>query len=77
MTQPDLNNLRALLDDYERYAGSIAQTPGRRPIAQEILTAIAEARHGLHPSEDSTANYVDAKSIVERLAALRKAAEAA
>ncbi len=73
MTQPDLNNLRSLLDEYERYASSIAGAAGRRAaIAKEMLGAIAEARLSLHPSPDSTANYVEAKAIIERLDGLRK-----
>ena len=76
MTQPDLNNLRSLLDEYEHYANSIAGAAGRRAaIAKEMLGAIAEARLSLHPSPDSTANYVEPKSIIVRLDGLRKQAE--
>lgn len=76
MTQPDLNNLRALLDDYERFANSILGTASRRAVADSMKAAIAEARAGLQPSPDGTANYVESKTIIERLAALKKEAEA-
>ncbi len=76
MSDLDLNNLRSLLGDYERYAQSITGIASRRAIAEKMLAAIAEAREGLKPSPDSTANYVEGKSIIERLARLRKEAEA-
>jgi hypothetical protein len=76
MTQPDLNNLRALLEDYERYANSIMGIASRRSVADRIKAAIADARQGLRPSADGTANYVESKTIIERLAALKKEAEA-
>ncbi len=77
MAQPDLNNLRALLDEYERYANAIAGKDGRSGVAQKMKAAIAEAREALRPSADGTANFVESKSIVERLAALKTEAEAA
>ena len=76
MTQPDLNNLRALLDGYERYADSIQPIAGRRGAADKLKAAVAEARAALRPSTDGTANYVDTKTIIERLDALKKEAEA-
>ena len=76
MTQPDLNNLRALLEDYERFANSILATASRRQVAYRMKAVIAEARAGLQPSPDGTANYVESKSLIERLASLRKEAEA-
>ena len=76
MTGPDLNNLRALLDEYERYADSIKGAASRKVVAGRMKAVIAEARQGLRPSSDGTANYVEAKSIIERLDALKKEAEA-
>lgn len=76
MTQPDLNRLRTLLDEYGRYADSILPGDGRRAAADRMKAVVAEARAALRPSPDGTANYVDAKTIIERLDALRKEAEA-
>lgn len=76
MAQPDLDNLRRILDEYEQYAKSIRS--GRRVVvADELLQMVGEARKSLQPSPDSTANYVESKRIVERLAALREKAELA
>ncbi len=75
MPAPDLNNLRKLLDEYERYANSVRSTAGKAGTAGEILAAVAEARAALLPSADSTANFIDVKQVVERLAALRARAE--
>ena len=69
----DLNNLRAILDEYERYAA--AHDPSESSIADEIRAVIAEARLALHPSNDGTANFVDTRQILERLNALRTKAE--
>ena len=74
MTELNLNDLRQLLDDYARFAGSIKLGP-RASIAIEILAAVTAAREGLRPSPDSTANYIEAKEIIARLAALRERAE--
>lgn len=75
MTQPDLNNLRRILDESERYANAIRSDQRKLALANELLSVIAEARVGLRPSPDSTANYVEARQIIERLAALRERAE--
>ena len=75
MTAPELNNLRALLDEYEHYANSARSSAGKAGTANEILAAVAEARAALLPSGDSTANFIDVKQVVERLAALRAQAE--
>ena len=75
MTQPDLNNLRQILDEHERYANAIRSDKQRAPVANELLEAIAQAREGLRPSPDSTANYIEAKEIIAHLAALRERAE--
>jgi len=77
MTQPDLNNLRQILDDYERYANAIRSDSQKAAAAGELLGAIAEAREGLRPSADSTANYIEVKQVIDRLAALRERAERA
>lgn len=76
MTQPDLNNLRALLEGYERYADSIEPGAAGRAAADMLKAAIAEARAALRPSGDGTANFVDTRAIIERLDALEKEIEA-
>jgi hypothetical protein len=73
LTQPDLNNLRRILDECEQFAQSI-RSGARVAVADEILQIVAEARKNLQPSPDSTANYVESKQIIERLAALRERA---
>lgn len=75
MTEPDLNNLRLILDEYERFTGTISSTAPNAGVAAEIRAVIADARNGLHPSADSTANFVDVRRIVERLEALREETE--
>ena len=75
MTHPDLNNLRALLDEYERYVDSIESVEHCSAIALRMKAVIAEGRAGLRPSTDGTANFVEAKTIVERLATLKRQAE--
>lgn len=75
MTQPDLNNLRRILDEHEGYANAIRSDQRKLAVANELLGVIAEARAGLRPSPDSTANYVEVRQIIERLAALRERAE--
>ena len=75
MTQPDLNNLRRILDESERYANAIRSDQRKLAVANELLGVIGEARQSLLPSPDSTANYVESKQIIERLAALRERAE--
>jgi hypothetical protein len=74
----DLNNLRAILDEYEGFAAVCArENAGKRSIAEEIRAVIEDARGALHPSADGTANYVDTRQILERLNALRARAETA
>ena len=75
MTQPDLNHLRNLLDEYEKFANAIKANPAKARMADSILAVIAEARASLHPSPDSTANFVEGKQVIERLAGLRAEAE--
>ena len=74
MPEPDFNNLRRILDEYERYASSL-NGGDQGEIARQIADVVAEARAALHPSPDSTANFLDTKQVVERLAALRSRAE--
>ena len=77
MTAPDLNNLRAILEEYDRYSHALsAGDRAKAGIADEMRGVIAEARRALHPSADGTANFVDTRQIVERLNALRARAEA-
>ena len=78
MPDLNLNDLRSLLDEHESYVNSIKAGDPAAGIAKEMLAVIDEARALLRPSADSTANYVDARRIIERLGTLRKqAAEAA
>lgn len=67
----DPGNLRPILDDQESYAKSIKPGDPRATIARKMLAIIAEARGSLHPSADSTANFIPNKQIVEDLVALR------
>jgi hypothetical protein len=75
MNGPDLNNLRQILDEYERFAGAIPQGDPRTPAVEALRAALAEARALLHPSPDSTANFIDTRQMIERLNALRARAE--
>ncbi len=77
MADPDLGNLRPWLDANEKYAGSIKSGDPGFGIAQEMLAIIFKARNSLHPSVDSTANYVPNKEIIEQLSTLRYRAEQA
>ena len=49
MTGPDLNNLRRILDESERYANAIRSDQRKLAVANELLGVIAEARAGLRP----------------------------
>ncbi|HKU70673.1 MAG TPA: hypothetical protein VJQ51_07535 [Burkholderiales bacterium] len=71
----DLGNLRPLLDEEEKFAKSIPADDPRAAVAQRMLAIIAEARGRLKPSNDSTANYVPNKQIVEELISLRYEAD--
>ena len=75
MADLDLSNLRPWLDEQENYANSIKPDDPRTLIAQQMLAIISEARGGLLPSADSTANYVPNKQIIEQLSTLRDKAE--
>ena len=71
----DLGNLRPLLDEEEKFAKSIPADDPRTAVAQRMLAIIAEARGRLKPSNDSTANFVPNKQIVEELISLRYEAD--
>jgi hypothetical protein len=71
----DLSNLRPWLDEHEKFACSIPPADPRSAIAREMLETIAAARDCLHPSADSTANFVPNKAIIEKLVTLRQKAE--
>lgn len=75
MSQLDLGNLRPLLDEEEAFAKSIQPGDPRAAVAQRMLAIIAEARGRLKPSNDSTANFVPNKQIVEELISLRYEAD--
>lgn len=75
MAQLNLGNLRPILDEEERFARSIPAGDPREAIAKRMLGIIAEARGGLKPSADSTANYIPNKQIVEELISLRYEAD--
>ena len=75
MADVDLNYLRPWLDEHEHFALSIKHGDPRMDIARQMLAIIADARRGLMPSTDSTANYVPNKEIIEELVRLRAQAE--
>lgn len=77
MTELDLNNLRRFLDEEEAFAASISLNDPRADLARRMLGLIGEARRGLFPSSDSTANFVDPKETVVELAQLRAQIEKA
>jgi hypothetical protein len=73
---PNLNNLREILDEYDRYATLIESGETKADLAKQIRGVVTEARLALRPSADSTANFVDSKRLVERLVSLKAEAEA-
>jgi len=77
MTKMDFGNLRTWLDEHEKFAGSFRLSDPGFGIAQKMLGIITQTRNSLHPSADSTANYVQNKEIVGELAILRDEAERA
>lgn len=77
MADMDFGKLRTWLDEHAKYAGSFKLSDPGFGIAQKMLGIIAQARSSLHPSADSTANYVQNKEIVGELATLRAQAEEA
>lgn len=74
MADVDLNYLRPWLDEHELFALSIKHGDPRMDIARQMLAIIADARRGLMPSPDSTANFVPNKEIIEDLVRLREKA---
>ena len=77
MADLDFDNLRLWLDENEKYASSFRTDDPGFGLAQEMLGIISKARGGLHPSADSTANYMPNKEIIEQLSTLRVQAEQA
>ena len=77
MAELNLNDLRTQLDEYERFAKTASASQPVQSIAAEMLGLVADARRALQPSPNSTANYVESKQVIERLAALRETAEKA
>lgn len=75
MTDMDFSNLRPWLDEHEKYASAILPDDPRFDVATEILGIVTMARDSLHPSADSTANFVQNKEVIERLVTLRNEAE--
>jgi len=73
----NFDKLRTRLDDHAQFAGSFKLSDPGFGIAQKMLGIIAQTRNNLHPSADSTANYVQNKEIIGELATLRAQAEEA
>ena len=75
MADLNLGNLRPFLDEEEKFARSIKPDDARAAVAKRMLGIIAEARGGLLPSSNSTANFVPNKQIVEELISLHYEAD--
>ena len=75
MADLNLGNLRPFLDEEEKFAKSIKADDARAAVAKRMLGIIAEARGGLRPSADSTANFIPNKQIVEELISLHYEAD--
>lgn len=75
MSDPDASKLKPLLAEYEKFARSISRAEAAFDIAQQMLAVIADATRNMHPSADSTANFVPSEQIIEELAQLRYQAE--
>lgn len=75
MADMELGNLRAVLDEHEKFAAGIRVVDPGYEVAQQILGLVANAREGLKPSADSTANYMHSRDFIEQLALLRLQAE--
>lgn len=71
MAKLDFNNLRRFLDEEESFAASISLDDPRAELARRMIGRIREARGGLTPSADSTANFMDVKEVLTDLAQLR------
>ncbi|MDH4293937.1 MAG: hypothetical protein OEV84_07590 [Betaproteobacteria bacterium] len=76
MSEMELGNLRSILDEHEQFARGLRVVDPGYDVAQQILGLIADAREGLRPSADSTANFLQNRDIIEQLAMLRQQAEA-
>lgn len=76
MAEKDLGSLRAVLDGHEAFARGIRVVDPGYEVAQQMLGLVANAREGLRPSADSTANFLQDRDIIEQLAMLRQQAEA-
>ena len=75
MADLNLGNLRPILDEEEKFAKSIKPGDARAAVAKRMLGIISEARGGLRPSADSTANFIPNKQIVEELISLHYEAD--
>lgn len=75
MADLNLGNLRPFLDEEEKFAKSIEPDDARAAVAKRMLGIIAEARGGMRPSADSTANFIPNKQIVEELISLHYEAD--
>lgn len=75
MADLNLGNLRPFLDEEEKFAKSIKPDDARAAVAKRMLGIIAEARGGMRPSADSTANFIPNKQIVEELISLHYEAD--
>lgn len=75
MSDPDLANLKPLLAAHKKFARSVALDAPGYDIARQMLAIIADAESNLHPSPDSTANYVPNRQIIEDLTLMRSQVE--
>ena len=75
MTDLDQGILSPWLDEYEKYVVAIKPADPRFQIAQEMRVIIATGRESLHPSADSTANFVENREIITQLGTLQKKAD--
>jgi hypothetical protein len=76
MAEMGLGNLRLVLEEHEQFARGFRVVDPGYDVAQQILGLIADAREGLRPSADSTANFLQDRDIIGQLAMLRQQAEA-
>lgn len=75
MSDPDFGNLKPFLEAHEKFAKSMGREDAGYEIARKMLAIISEAAGSLHPSSDSTANYVPNRQIIEDLTLLRREIE--
>lgn len=76
MADRQLGDLRAVLDADEKFAREFRVVDPGYELAQQMLALINNAREGLHPSADSTANFIQSRDVIEQLALLRQQIEA-